>query len=94
MKSSGMAFETFQNESPKRIWRVTWWRLYGENNTKRLRCSDYFDNELNAWNFAGTKTELGHDIIRVDGFEIVPTPGSSSSKIVQAADKASAGEKE
>lgn len=69
---SNLAFENFSDDNPSFLWRVVWWRVWGKNNERRLRCSDYFASEEMAWEFAGKRIEVGHEIIRVDKFELKP----------------------
>ena len=80
-KVNDMAFEHFVEDKPTTLWRVLWWRIWGKSNDRRLRCTDYFGDEKKAWDFVGMRTETGHEIIRVDQFELIPVEPSSSTTL-------------
>lgn len=69
-----LAWEHFTDDDVQVIWRVLWLRKWGSEKKRVHRCTDYFNDEKAAWEFAGKWTEAGHDIIRVDRFELKPAP--------------------
>lgn len=69
-KVCDLAFEHFAGGGVKRLWRVLYWREWSRG---RLRCSDYFDNENDAFEFAAAQTTLGDEVIRVDEYELMNT---------------------
>jgi hypothetical protein len=66
----GLAFEYFEDDEqpPQKLYRVRWTRTF--NHGRKLRCSDYFIDEIAAWKFAGDKTEAGHEVNGVETYEM------------------------
>ena len=81
-EESEMAFENGVGDKPDKLWRVVWWRVWGKQKQRKLRCTDYFGDQQKAWEFAGVKTEAGYEVISVDAFVLVPVAGSSSTSLV------------
>ena len=71
VEGSNLAFEHGMEANPDKIWRVVWWRVWGKDNQRRLRCTDYFGEEQIALDFAGVKTEAGYVVVSVGAFVLV-----------------------
>ena len=67
-----LAFEiAFPGDEPFDLWRVTAWRTH---NSSRLRHTNWFANESQAWEHAGLITEQGGEVVSVGHYRLVP-PG-------------------
>lgn len=64
-----LAFEHFKEDAPQKLWRVSYLQKWGKEGKRIARCHDYFDNEIDAWVFAGNHTERGNEVISVTQFE-------------------------
>ena len=67
----GIAFEHFEYDQPPEVfWKVTWIRvlLRANGETKKIKCSDWFDSEKSAWDFVTRKLGPLNEIIAVSKF--------------------------
>jgi hypothetical protein len=90
-----IAFENFTEEKPTMLWRVVWWRTWGKDGAKRLRCTDYFSDQAKAWEFVGIRTDTGNEVVSVEQFELKPVASSACSTlepVVAATSSESTGE--
>ena len=87
VEKSDLAFKNGVGDKPDKLWRVVWWRLWGGNNDRKIRCTDYFGDEQKAWDFAGFKKESGYDVVSVDAFALVPVDGSVTTKLQECQNK-------
>jgi len=76
-----LTWEHFIEDEVQTIWRVLWKRKWGANNQRVHRCTDYFNDEKAAWEFASKWIEAGHEIIRVDRFDVKKDLQTASLKM-------------
>lgn len=60
----GLAWEHFEEpESVQMLWRVSYFRRTKSGNA--IRCTDYFTDEKQAWEFSLRRIDKGDEVVKV-----------------------------
>lgn len=70
--SGDLSFEHEIGDDPQELWRLVAWRHIGK---RRMRCTSWWINEVDAFKEAGRLTDRGDDVVSVKRY-VPQTKGS------------------